>query len=514
MKDKVICIIFSMLLFSTIISATGSINVTKGIQNPVGADEWPMFRYNSEHTGYSAATAPVTNNTKWCYQTEGPIRSSPAVVDNKLYISSYDWNLYCLDASNGEKLWSYRLNQEWLRSSPAVADGRVYVGGYNNEYFDLVACLICLNAENGSLLWEHFIEGDIDIWSSPTIYEGKVYMTIIGQYEWGYGGRVYCLDAITGNPIWNYNVTDGIIESSPAVANGRVYIGVIEHMGDGRVLCLDAENGSEIWAYTTDGYIKSSPAVYNDNVYIGSMKDGERYGIVYCLNAENGDFVWSYTTGDYVKSSPAVHDDKVYIGSEDANVYCLDAKTGDEIWIFSTYGGVDSSPAVADGKVYVGSWDGYVYCLDAEIGDEIWSYAGVSAFPPPVRSSPAVVNGCVYIGTYYGTVIAFEDTLEIGEIKGGIGVSAEISNIGDKDIVSIDWTISIAGSGLLRKINISWQEILPPLESSCSTIIKMPALGFGKVNITVAANPRGVTPITKTADGLLIGCFVIILGGE
>ena len=56
---------------------------------PVVADEtvdwWPMFRHDPNHTGYSTSTAPNTNNTIWIYTTGGPVYSSPAVVDGKVY---------------------------------------------------------------------------------------------------------------------------------------------------------------------------------------------------------------------------------------------------------------------------------------------------------------------------------------------------------------------------------------------------------------------------------------------
>ena len=39
------------------------------------------------------------------------------------------------------------------------------------------------------------------------------------------------------------------VDSSPAVADGRVYVG----SDDGRVYCLDASTGAQVWNYTTGG---------------------------------------------------------------------------------------------------------------------------------------------------------------------------------------------------------------------------------------------------------------------
>ncbi len=114
-----------------------------------------------------------------------------------------------------------------------------------------------------------------------------------------------------------------------------------------------------IWTYTTGSIVLSSPAVADGKVYVGSHDNN-----VYCLNASTGVHIWNYATGNSVStSSPAVADGKVYVGSYDYNVYCLNASTGAYIWSYTTGSHVSSSPAVADGKVYVGSFDNNVYAF-------------------------------------------------------------------------------------------------------------------------------------------------------
>ena len=69
--------------------------------------------------------------------------------------------------------------------------------------------------------------------------------------------------------------------------------------------------------------VRSSPAVANGVVYVGSYD-----GNVYALNASTGAELWSYTTGAALDSSPAVANGVVYVGSLDYNVYRLHATTG------------------------------------------------------------------------------------------------------------------------------------------------------------------------------------------
>ena len=182
---------------------------------------------------------------------------------------------------------------------------------------------------------------------------------------------------------WSY-ATAGEVYSSPAVANGVVYVGV--YLGsyyDSNVFALKASTGAKVWSYNTEAPVLSSPAVANDVVYFGS-EDGN----LYALKAKTGAKLWSYTTpGGVVDSSPTVANGVVYVGSFDDNVYALNAKTGTKLWSYLTGGGVASSPAVANGVVYVGSRDGNVYALNATTGAKLWSYTADF-----VESSPAIAN--------------------------------------------------------------------------------------------------------------------------
>jgi parallel beta-helix repeat protein len=229
-------------------------------------------------------------------------------------------------------------------------------------------------------LWKYTAGGYVS-YSSPAVVDGKAY---VGSED----HKVYCLNAYTGEYVWSYTTGDWVL-SSPAVVDGRVYVGSC----DCRIYCLDASTGGHIWNYTTGAVVySSSPAVANGKVYVGSYDRR-----VYCLDAYTGVQVWNYTTGDVVTCSPAVVNGRVYVGSDDSRIYCLDAYTGALIWSHETgdYIGY-SSPAVVDGRVYVGSADHKVYCFYASTGELAWNYTTGDL----VFSSPAVANGKVYVGSY------------------------------------------------------------------------------------------------------------------
>lgn len=389
-------IIFTLLITTTSISVLGTdekINISNNnytsnyseLLKPLNqVDEWPMFRHDLNHSGYSTSEAPITSNIKWSYQLDDSIFSSPAVVDGRVYIGCNDYNVYCFDVETGEKIWNFTTGGR-VFSSPAIVDGNIYVGSDDNN-------LYCLNASDGEKIW-NFTTND-DIFASPTVADGKVYIGSTHDDD-----NMYCLNAETGEKIWSYNSGREIVSSS-ALGYNRVYFG-------GRlreVYCLNKFNGNFEWWYNEIGWRDSSPVITGGKIILGGSYE-DNFNRVICLDAFTGDLIWSYSTGHGVYSSPAVADGKVYIGSNDNNIYCLYADNGSLIWNYTTGGDVQSSPAVADGRVYFGSHDDKVYCLNANTGDKIWSYTTGWI----VSCSPAIYDRKLFIGSYDGKLYCFED---------------------------------------------------------------------------------------------------------
>jgi outer membrane protein assembly factor BamB len=87
---------------------------------------------------------------------------------------------------------------------------------------------------------------------------------------------------------------------------------------------LDVQNVGNLglkWSYASGGG-PSSPAVANGVVYVGSHSNNN----VYALKASTDALLWSYTTGNEVWSSPAVANGVVYVGGDDFKVYAFGVK--------------------------------------------------------------------------------------------------------------------------------------------------------------------------------------------
>ena len=348
--------------------------------------DWTQFLRDNMQRWNPYETVLGVNNVgnlklKWANNLSGP--SSPAVTNGVVYIGSYDNNVYALNASTGARLWSYTTGNA-VSTSPAVANGVVYVGSNDGNMY-------ALNASTGGKLWSY--AAGTEVLASPAVANGTVYCQAVSSVS----GNLYAfgLSGSTGALLWSYTLADrptSAPQSSPAVANGVVYIG-----GNDTVYALNASTGVQLWSYDTGFPVESSPAVANGVVYIGNDN-----GTLYALNASTGALLWSYSMGGLVPASPAVANGVVYFPSSPAPgsgsagevmIHALNASTGIELWSFPIGGNEQSSPALANGVVYIGGND-TVYALNASTGAKLWSFDTEGE----VGSSPVVVDGVVYIG--------------------------------------------------------------------------------------------------------------------
>ena len=75
----------------------------------------------------------------------------------------------------------------------------------------------------------------------------------------------------------------------------------------------------------TGNLVVSSPAAANGVVYVGSLDQK-----LYALDASNGHVLWTATTGERIYSSPAVADGMVFVGSHDHNLYAFALDAGND----------------------------------------------------------------------------------------------------------------------------------------------------------------------------------------
>jgi outer membrane protein assembly factor BamB len=384
---------------------------------------WPQFRFNQARTGVqpfeatlNASNVPTLRLSFSDQLGQLVDASSPAVVNGVAYIGSSDGTLWAYSANGcGQSLCTTPLwqstNLAQILSSPTVAGGLVFVGSQTSfssndgklNAFSAHGCGQSVCAP----LWQGLAGPQSILESSPAVAGGTVF---VGAFD----GKLYAFSATgcgaaTCQPLWTGS-TGGTIESSPTVVNGTVYIG----SDDGNLYAFKASGcGAStcqpLWKGSIGGpAFSSSPAVVGGKVFIGS----DHFLSAFTATGCGGDTcqpLWQGANGsDFVNGSPAVFNKRVYIGLENGVGVFSAAGCGQALCapLWQLFGSgaqaaVLSSPTVANGVVYAGRNTGEVLAWRAgpcgqTLCTQIWSGATNDQI---VSSSPTVVNGKVYIGS-------------------------------------------------------------------------------------------------------------------
>ena len=339
----------------------------------------------------------------WTFEPaeRGAIVSTPWATQDHVYIAAIHDRLkgpagavYCVDRASGKQRWRFDDEGRMLHmySSAVVVDGRLYVG--EGMHANFVCKMYCLNAATGRKQWDFAAAGHIE--STPSVANGRLYFAA------GDDG-VHCLDAASGNPRWHFNQPLHI-DSSPHVAGEFVYVGSgkSRRFQETAVLALRTDDGSVAWRVPTDLPVWAAPLLAGDALLVGigngrlmaSVQPPEKpAGAMLCLNAADGRQRWRFDTADGVLAKAAASAGRVYFASRDAHCYCVDLESGQLIWKRQMTGPIVAAPALSGDHLYVAASNGTISCLEAANGATRWEFdvAVHSRMRPRLFSSPLVL---------------------------------------------------------------------------------------------------------------------------
>lgn len=283
----------------------------------------------------------------------GAYRSTPAVARTDVYqtptlATTATAGLFGVNASGGVDLPFVERHlggERWHGPSatgssyfgsvapvPAVtAGGRVFtpVAGTND--------LVAVDPANGEVVWERtLIEDDAVSAQSrrPAVRDGTVYVT-----SWPYRATAY--DAATGEQQWRRELDDQLLlppVATPAgvVVPSRQYVRL-----------LDSEDGTTLWRRDLDGNAtESTPAVADGRVFLT-----DEQGSLYALDLATGETEWT-APFDGV-AAPVVADGVVYAVRSGVELLAFGAATGDRRFRYTPSQVPLSPPAVGDGVLYL-----------------------------------------------------------------------------------------------------------------------------------------------------------------
>lgn len=306
-------------------------DVVRGIDINTGKDVWSYIYQDADKSNY------------------GFTRSTPAINEDSIYITSRLGLVGCIDLKTGNGKWGGYLEKDlngrkpqWDFSASPLIDGTkiILVPGAQD------GCVVALDKTNGNIVWK--AGDDKASYSTPVKakIQGKLQYVVFSAT--GVGGY----DAAAGTPYWfvpwktQYNVNS----AQPIVIGNSVFIS----SGYGRgcaLIDVAADMSAKIrWEN------KVIQAHFNSSVTVG----GYIYGIgdpgnLVCLEPGTGKVAWSK---DGFEKGSVIVVDGVLIAQDGANgavaMVACDPSEYKELGRFTPLGGQSwTNPIFADGKLIV-----------------------------------------------------------------------------------------------------------------------------------------------------------------
>jgi outer membrane protein assembly factor BamB len=266
--------------------------------------------YITTGLGEVAALDATNGSIVWKVKPAGPLRGSPTIAFNSIFVMTMDNQIYSLNAADGAALWNEAASSGQTGvfgvAAPAAGQGTIVAGFSTGE-------LVAFRYENGRQLWSDALARTslsttvgvlTDIDADPIIDRGRVFA--LGQ-----GGRMAAYELVTGQRIWELNLA-GI--STPAIAGDWIFT----LTDDGKLLCIQRATGKVRWltqlARFENEEKKKNPIFWTGPVLAGGrLWFANSNGQVYSAGVEDGAPVSFAELKNPVTLAPIVAGGTLYI---------------------------------------------------------------------------------------------------------------------------------------------------------------------------------------------------------
>ncbi len=299
-------------------------------------------------------TDDVTAGRQW-------VDSSPVVVgDSAVYVGARNGTLYRFDAADGDTIWTVRLGKA-IWSSPAYLDDKVYVGTYGIH--DSLAYsrsgVYCVDEDDGRILWKYsYDDGNCcGTMGSPVIDGVYVYV----------GVNRHTGTSNVGGAVVELDTMDIVYRTAPP--NIYLYprwIVDIECDVRGTPVLMDGRIADERWLYVSSGRGLYAIATETDSI------PRYRLGTSSAIGVRPGGTQMEYwsSPASSARNTIAERETLFFAGSGGQGggfaIYGLGTDLA-TLWRSDSIGtsscrGSWSSPAVVSGRVITCDNNGTVYC--------------------------------------------------------------------------------------------------------------------------------------------------------
>jgi len=275
--------------------------------------------YGTNGIGDVGAFDPQSGELLWRVKPGGPLRGSPTVAFNQVFVMSQNNQIYALNQADGAVIWqeSSSLGQTGVFgvAAPSAGQGTVIAGYSTGE-------LTAYRYENGRVVWadalartsistEVGVLTDVD--AEPIVdSNGRVYA--LGQ-----GGRMAAYELITGQRVWELSLA-GI--STPALAGDWIFT----LTDDARLLAIQKNTGKVRWVSQLQRYrdekdrkgpiFWSGPVLAGNNLWAVSSR-----GELYRINVADGSATEYAKLDNPVSLPPIVAGGTLFLLDDGGKIY-------------------------------------------------------------------------------------------------------------------------------------------------------------------------------------------------
>tara|TARA_B100000927_G_scaffold290261_1_gene288677 strand:- start:1069 stop:2208 length:1140 start_codon:yes stop_codon:yes gene_type:complete len=280
----------------------------------------------------------------------------PAFSGSSLFFVDPEGNVKSMDVNSGEVLWDLEL--EIIVSTGIVAGfGRLFLSDDQGN-------LICLNQDDGSLLWKSFAGGEV--LANVDVDAGLVVVKTAS-------GFLNAFDIETGVEEWSYRSQAPNLtvrgSSSPVIDENLVYA----TFDNGRIGAFNLKTGLPVWDGAisfTEGVSEldnlidadSSPVLEGNRIYTVNFQ-----GNLSVFDAAQRRAVWESKESSFYE--PFILRGVLGIISSDSKISTYSSRTFEDSWKLEEYALRElSNPETFKGHILIGDLEGYIHAIDPLTG--------------------------------------------------------------------------------------------------------------------------------------------------
>ncbi len=277
-------------------------------------------------------------------------------LENKtLFFSTGLGNIYSVDATEGKIKWFKKFGIQFSRP-PVISKDKLFLVSDDNQLF-------AINKTNGDLVWSHL--GNIEELSiiggsKPALEEG----IIVVSYS---SGEIFALNETNGSIIWFDNIsTDNFfsktnindIQSPICIEKGKLFVPTFSN----KLITYDLKTGKKSWDVKLSSI--SPMAISGETIYVIDINSK-----LMSIDKVSGKLLWAVQLrskkGDTEInwSGPLLSSYKLLVVSSEGNVLSLSPFTGKTLSNIKFKEGFISGPIQVKEKIYLISKEGSLYIL-------------------------------------------------------------------------------------------------------------------------------------------------------